>query len=76
MPPIRDYISLCDGVCLGYLIAYYCPNILPWANIRLNYMPTVEDSISNALLISNFSLKHLPYNVFHMTPQDITYMRG
>lgn len=76
IPPIRDYIDLCDGVCLAYLISYYCPNIVPWTSVRVNYMPTVEDSISNILLVSNFSQKHLPYTVFHMTPQDVTYMRG
>lgn len=76
IPPVKDYIELCDGVCLAYLISYYCPNIVPWTSVRLNYMPTVEDSISNILLVSNFSQKHLPYSVFHMTPQDVTYMRG
>lgn len=76
IPPVRDYIDLCDGVSLAYLISYYCPNIVPWTSVRLNYMPTVEDSISNILLVSNFSQKHLPYSVFHMTPQDVTYMRG
>ncbi|XP_055310753.1 patronin isoform X33 [Sitodiplosis mosellana] len=76
IPPVHDYIDLCDGVCLAYLISYYCPNIVPWTSVRLNYMPTVEDSISNILLVSNFSQKHLPYSVFHMTPQDVTYMRG
>lgn len=76
IPPVRDYIDLCDGVCLAYLISYYCPNIIPWTSVRLNYMPTVEDSISNILLVSNFSQKHLPYSVFHMTPQDVVYMRG
>ncbi|XP_031639634.1 patronin-like, partial [Contarinia nasturtii] len=73
--PVRDYIDLCDGVSLAYLISYYCPNIVPWTSVRLNYMPTVEDSIFNILLVSNFSQKHLPYSVFHMTPQDVTYMR-
>lgn len=76
IPPVRDYIDLCDGVCLAYLISYYCPSIIPWTSVRLNYMPTVEDSISNILLVSNFSQKHLPYSVFHMTPQDVVYMRG
>lgn len=73
---MRDYRDLCDGVCLAYLIAYYCPKVVPWTSVRFNYMPTVEDSISNVLLVSNFSQKQLPYSVFHMTPQDVTYMRG
>lgn len=76
IPPVRDYIELCDGVSLAYLISYYCPNIVPWTSVRLSYMPTVEDSISNILLVSNFSQKYLPYSVFHMTPQDVVYMRG
>lgn len=76
MPPIHDYTNLCDGVCLAYLISYYCPKILPWTSVRISYLPTVEDSIHNVLLVSNFSQRNLPYIVFHMTPEDITYMRG
>lgn len=100
MPPIREYRDLCDGVCLAFLISYYCPRIVPWTSVRVNHLPTVEvrvenpcstpnkqvlitctcpppqDSIHNILLVSNFSQKHLPYTVFHMTPSDITYMRG
>ncbi|KAG5673265.1 hypothetical protein PVAND_003327 [Polypedilum vanderplanki] len=74
--PIQDYTSLCDGVCLAFLIAYYCPKYLPWYQIRTSYLPTVEDSLHNILLISNFSERHLPYSVFHMMPEDVTYMRG
>lgn len=76
VPPIRDYRDLCDGVCLAYLISYYCPKVVPWISVRVNYLPTVEDSIHNVLLVSNFSQKYLPYSVFHMTPEDITFMRG
>lgn len=74
--PVQDYTSLCDGVCLAYLIAYYCPKLMPWNQIRISYLPTVEDSIHNILLVLNFSQHHLPYTVFHMMPEDITYMRG
>lgn len=74
--PVQDYTSLCDGVCLAYLIAFYCPKILPWYQIRISYLPTVEDSLNNVLLISSFSDRHLPYTVFHMMPEDVTYMRG
>lgn len=42
MPPIRDYRDLCDGVCLAFLIAYYCPKVVPWTSVRVNYLPTVE----------------------------------
>lgn len=74
--PVPDFTSLCDGVCLAYLIAFYCPKILPWYQIRISYLPTVEDSLHNVLLISNFSDRHFPYSVFHMMAEDVTYMRG
>ncbi|KAH8372727.1 hypothetical protein KR009_004053, partial [Drosophila setifemur] len=76
IPPVRDFQDLCDGICLALLISYYCPKVVPWTIVRINYLPAVEDSIHNILLVGNFSQKHLPYSVFHMTPEDITYMRG
>lgn len=74
--PVQDYASLCDGVCFAYLIAFYCPNILPWNRVRISYLPTVEDSISNLNILSNFAQNQLPQNVFHLAPEDIIYMRG
>lgn len=74
--PVQDYTSLCDGVCFAYLIAFYCPNVLPWNRVRISYLPTVDDSISNFKLLSNFSQHNLPQNVFHLTPEEIIYMRG
>ncbi|XP_017019860.1 patronin isoform X47 [Drosophila kikkawai] len=76
IPPVRDFQDLCDGICLALLISYYCPKVVPWTSVRINYLPAVEDSIHNILLVANFSQKHLPYGVFHMTPEDVTYMRG
>lgn len=73
---MKDYIELCDGVSLAYLISYYCPNTVKWTEVRSNYMPTVDDSLSNILLVSSFSQKYLPYSVFHMAPHDVVYMRG
>jgi calmodulin-regulated spectrin-associated protein len=74
--PVQDFTSLCDGVCLAYLIAFYCPKLMPWQKVRISYLPTVEDSLHNVLLIHNFSKHHLPYTVFHLTPEDVTYSRG
>ncbi|XP_023036934.1 patronin isoform X19 [Drosophila willistoni] len=76
IPPVRDFQDLCDGICLALLISYYCPKVVPWTCVRINYLPAVEDSIHNILLVANFSQKHLPYGVFHMTPEDVTFMRG
>ncbi|XP_062561633.1 patronin isoform X29 [Armigeres subalbatus] len=74
--PVRDIRELCDGVCLAYLISYYCPKLVPWHSVKFNHVPTIEDSIHNILIVSNFSERSLPYSVFHMTPEDVTYMRG
>uniref|UniRef100_A0A182IPY1 CKK domain-containing protein n=1 Tax=Anopheles atroparvus TaxID=41427 RepID=A0A182IPY1_ANOAO len=78
VPPVRDFRELCDGVCLAYLISYYCPKLVPWHSVKFNHVPTIEvsDSIHNILIVSNFSERSLPYTVFHMSPEDITYMRG
>ncbi|XP_055529667.1 patronin isoform X5 [Wyeomyia smithii] len=76
IPPVRDIRDLCDGVSLAYLISYYCPKLVPWSSVKFNHVPTIEDSIHNILIVSNFSERSLPYSVFHMTPEDITYMRG
>lgn len=75
IPAVHDYQSLCDGVCLALFVSYYCPKALPWTLVRINYLPAVEDSVHNVSLVSNFCQKHLPYNVFHMNPEDVTYMR-
>lgn len=74
--PVRDITGLCDGVCLGYLMAFYCPKLMPFQQVRISYLPTVEDSIHNVLLVLNFSQHHLPYSVFHLMPEDVTFMRG
>lgn len=74
--PIQDCSGLCDGVCLAYLLAFYCPKLMPWQQVRISYLPTVEDSIYNVFLVLNFSQHHLPYSVFHLLPEDVTYMRG
>lgn len=73
---IPDTSSLCDGVCLAYLVVFYCPKLLPWQQVRISYLPTVEDSIYNVILVEKFSNHHLPCSAFHMMPEDITYMRG
>lgn len=44
IPPVRDFQDLCDGVCLAFLISYYCPKVIPWTVVRINYLPAVEVS--------------------------------
>jgi calmodulin-regulated spectrin-associated protein len=51
IPTLHDYTNLCDGVCLAYLISYYCPKILPWTSVRISYLPTVEVSAGKTAII-------------------------
>lgn len=44
IPPLRDFRELCDGVCLAYLISYYCPKLVPWPSVHFNHVPTIEVS--------------------------------
>ncbi|KAF5305035.1 hypothetical protein FQR65_LT18790 [Abscondita terminalis] len=75
LPVIKDFKDLCDGVALAALISYYCSEELPWKKIRVSYLPTVSESLHNLGLVQAFSLRCLP-SVFHLMPEDITYMRG
>ncbi|XP_055693311.1 patronin isoform X2 [Lutzomyia longipalpis] len=76
VPFLVDYNDLSDGVCLAFLISYYCPKLVPWHTIRVNYIPTVEDCIYNMHIVSSFCQQHLPYSVYHMIPEDIAYIKG
>uniref|UniRef100_A0A1B6FVT7 Patronin n=1 Tax=Cuerna arida TaxID=1464854 RepID=A0A1B6FVT7_9HEMI len=73
---VSDLNDLCDGVSLAGLIAFYCPEELPWRSITVNKVPTVSDRVRNLLLVHDFCLNSLPFTVFHMMPEDISYMRG
>ncbi|KAJ8672893.1 hypothetical protein QAD02_004154, partial [Eretmocerus hayati] len=76
LPAARDLQSLCDGVGLAAVVAYYCPSELNWADIRVPKRPSVADALHNLSLVQAFCLRCLPYPIFHMQPEDVTYMRG
>lgn len=65
-----------DGVSIAALISFYCPNELPWKRIIASKAPTSSDCINNFSVIKDFCDNSLPYNIFHMRPQDIYYIRG
>lgn len=75
-PRISDLQEMYDGVSVAALIAFYCPEELPWQRITLSRIPTVSDRVRNLLLVYEFCQNSLPYSVFHMTPEDVSYMRG
>ncbi|CAH1117780.1 unnamed protein product [Phaedon cochleariae] len=74
-PPLRELKDLCDGVGLAALISYYCPDDLHWTEIRVSQMPSVQDSIHNLRLVQDFCASCLPASIFHLMPEDVTYMR-
>lgn len=75
-PDVKDLRSLCDGVPLAALISYYCPDELPWTQLKISYLPNVSESLHNLNLVQRFCQDYLPTSIFHMMPEDITYMRG
>ncbi|XP_025830608.1 patronin isoform X4 [Agrilus planipennis] len=75
-PKVQDFKDLCDGVALAALISFYCPDELPWSKIRVSYLPTVSESLHNIGLVQSFCQRCLPASIFHMVPEDVTYMRG
>lgn len=75
-PLVRELKDLCDGGAIAALIAYYCPDELPWRDIKILRLPTVSESLHNLGLVQDFCSRCLPSSIFHMMPADITYMRG
>ncbi|XP_069685522.1 patronin isoform X3 [Periplaneta americana] len=75
-PPVRELKDLCDGISLAALVSFYCPEELPWTDVVVSYLPTISDSVQNLMLVYNFCTRSLPCSVFHMMPEDVTYMRG
>ncbi|XP_057327641.1 patronin isoform X5 [Microplitis mediator] len=76
LPPAKDFQSLCDGVGLAAVVAFYCPGELNWMDIKVSKRPSVADALHNLSLVHNFCIRCLPYSIFHMQPEDVTYMRG
>ncbi|KAL1491179.1 hypothetical protein ABEB36_011818 [Hypothenemus hampei] len=74
-PAYRDLKDLCDGVGVAALVSYYCPTELSWQDIRMGAVPSVQDSIHNLRLVKDFCLRCLPCSIFHLQPEDITYLR-
>ncbi|XP_071052762.1 patronin isoform X4 [Onthophagus taurus] len=75
-PQLKDMKDLCDGVALAALLSYYCPDELPWTAIKVSRLPTISESLHNLSLVQDFCNRCLQSSVFHMLPEDITYMRG
>lgn len=75
IPASREVKDLCDGVGIAALVSYYCPDELYWTEIRISAVPSVQDSVHNLRLVRDFCLRSLPAAIFHLQPEDITYLR-
>ncbi|XP_072937138.1 patronin isoform X3 [Epargyreus clarus] len=76
VPMVKSLQELCDGTALAALISFYCPDALPRAAVRVGRMASIQDCLHNLMLVYDFCQNYLPHNVFHMLPEDVTYMRG
>lgn len=74
-PRPRELKDLCDGVGLAALISYYCPDELHWTEIKISRVPSVQDSVYNLRLVQDFCARCLPASIFHLMPEDVTYLR-
>lgn len=42
----------------------------------MSQVPTVSDCVRNLTLVHDFCARALPAGIFHMSPEDVYYMRG
>ncbi|XP_063596398.1 patronin-like isoform X6 [Penaeus indicus] len=75
-PRIQDLSDLSDGIGLAALIAFYCPQELPWGEIAVADPPSIADSLYNIGLVIRFCQESLPYNPCLLTKEDIVYMHS
>lgn len=76
VPAVSSLQALCDGAALAALVSFYCPEALPRAAVRVGRLASLQDCLHNLVLVYEFCRTALPHNIFHMMPEDVTYMRG
>lgn len=73
-PKVNDLSDLTDGVAISSVMSLYCPDELPWSSIALGDPPSMADSLYNIQLLQRFCKDSLPFNVCHLSIEDIVYM--
>ncbi|KAK7870474.1 hypothetical protein R5R35_000749 [Gryllus longicercus] len=76
LPIVREWKDLSNGISLAALVSFYCSEELPWSQVVVGRVPSISDSMHNLMLVYNFCNRCLPASVFHMMPEDVTYMQG
>jgi len=73
-PKVNDLSDLTDGVAITSVMSLYCSEGLPWSSIALGDPPSMADSLYNIQLLQRFCKDSLPFNVCHLSIEDIVYM--
>merc|ERR1712128_230607 len=73
---LQDLSDFSDGVGLTSVISFYCPDDLIWSEISLGDPPSMTDSLCNIQQFQRFCQDALPYNICHLTLEDIFYMHN
>ncbi|XP_028036103.1 patronin isoform X15 [Bombyx mandarina] len=76
VPTVSSLQDLCEGTSLAALVSFYCPEALPRSALRVGRVASIQDCLHNLMLVHDFCANYLPHNIFHMMPEDVTYMRG
>ena len=70
-PKVNDLSDLTDGVAITSVMSLYCSEGLPWSSIALGDPPSMADSLYNIQLLQRFCKDSLPFNVCHLSIEDI-----
>ena len=73
-PKVNDLSDLTDGVAIASVMSLYCSEGLPWSSVALGDPPSMADSLYNIQLLQRFCKDSLPFNVCHLSIEDIVYM--
>jgi len=73
---LQDISDFSDGVGLTAVTSFYCPDDLPVTEIALGDPPSMTDSLCNIQQFQRFCQDALPYNICHLTLEDIFYMHN
>lgn len=71
---VQDLSDLSDGVGFSAVISLYNPEDLGWSEIAVGDPTSMADSLYNIQMVQRFCSNTLPFNICHLTIEDIVYM--
>lgn len=66
--------DLSDGVALSAAAALYRSADLNWTELALGDPPSMADSLYNIQILQRFCTSSLPFNICHVTIEDVVYL--